>query len=196
MKTRYSAEILIVASLIAAATVLNAQSLGDVARASREKRMKVMQQKSVRIWTNDNIPKAPPSSGATAAGGMSAEPMLPQAQAQSVPPSEAGAPAAAPVDDKKNDRDYWQSQFKSARQKIVADQEQQRLAEDELSLLQIQQARELSPDRQTELDAQVKAKTAEVEDKRAQTAKSKKQLEDLEKDLKESGAPADWSKPE
>ena len=194
MKTRCFAQILIAVTPIATASTLGAQSLGDVARASREKRMKVMQQKSVRIWTNDNVPKAPPSSGPTAAAGMSPVPMPPQEQAQSAPPSDAGTPAAAPDDDKKNDRDYWQSQFKSVRQKILADQEQQRLAEDELSLLQIQQARELSPDRQTELDTQVKAKSAEVEGKRAQSAKSKKQLEDLEKELKESGAPADWSK--
>jgi len=194
MKTRCFAQILIAVTLIATASTLGAQSLGDVARASREKRMKVMQQKSVRIWTNDNVPKAPPSSGPTAAAGMSAEPLPQAGQPQSSPPSDAGAPAAAPEDDKKNDRDYWQSQFKSARQRIVADQEQQRLAEDELSLLQIQQARELSADRQSELDAQVKAKSADVEDKRAQTAKSKKQLEALEKEFKESGAPADWSK--
>jgi hypothetical protein len=61
-------------------------------------------------------------------------------------------------------------------------------------LLQIQQARELSPDAKSDLDAQVKAKSAEVESKRAQTAKAQKALEDLEKDFKESGAPEDWSK--
>ena len=182
--------------LVAGVSLTRAQSLGDIARATRENRQKVMQQKSVRTWSNDNIPKAPPSAGPTAAAGMSAEPPAP---AQTAAAGETPAASSAPADagaDKKKSREYWQQQFKMAREKYAADEEQQRLSEDELSLLQIQQARELAPETQTQLESSIKAKTADVEAKRAQAAKTKKALDDLEKEFRESGAPADWGKTE
>ena len=187
---------LIALVLVCGVSLARAQSLGDVARATRENRQKVMQQKSVRTWSNDNIPKAPPSSGPTAAAGMSAEPPPP---AQTTPAIETPGESSAPADagaDKKKSREYWQQQFKSAREKFAADDEQQRLSEDELSLLQIQQARELTPETQTQLESSIKAKTADVEAKRAQAAKTKKALDDVEKEFRASGAPPDWAKTE
>ncbi|MGA2630720.1 MAG: hypothetical protein ABSG54_10955 [Terriglobia bacterium] len=187
---------LIALVLVCGVSLARAQSLGDVARATRENRQKVMQQKSVRTWSNDNIPKAPPSSGPTAAAGMSAEPPPP---AQTTPAVETPGASSAPADagaDKKKSREYWQQQFKVAREKYAADDEQQRLSEDELSLLQIQQARELTPETQTQLESSIKAKTADVEAKRAQAAKTKKALDDVEKEFRDSGAPADWAKTE
>jgi len=187
---------LIALVLVSGVSLARAQSLGEVARAAREQRQKVMQQKSVRTWTNENIPKAPPSASPTAAAGMSAEPPPP---AQTTPAVEAPDGYSTPGDvtaDRKKSREYWQQQFKLAREKYAADEEQQRLSEDELSLLQIQQARELAPDTQTEVESSIKAKTADVEAKRAQAAKTKKALDDLEKQFRESGAPPDWAKTE
>ena len=78
--------------------------------------------------------------------------------------------------------------------RLASMEEQQRLAEDELSLLQVQQARELSPDEQGQLESNAKTASATLEARRAETAKARKELEDLEKEFKASGAPADWSK--
>lgn len=172
-----------------------AQSLGDVARQERAKRAKEAK-KPVKVFTNDNLPARPPSEGPTAVGSMSSAPAAEQAPTlpSEVPiPPGAGEPKA---EDKQQTREYWQDRFRAASQTLKDDEEQQRLAEDELSLLQIQQARELDPDTQKELEAQVTDKKAEVEAKRAQTARAKKALDDLEKDFKESGAPADWIKTE
>jgi hypothetical protein len=179
------------AALMFAASLVLAQSLGDLARAERAKRAKEAK-KPVKVITNDNLPPRPPGEGLTAASSMSAAP--PAEQAPAMPAASAPAGPGAPGADKQKTRDYWQAQFKPLRAKLAADEEQQSLVEDELSLLQIQQARELSTDVQSQLEAQVKAKTAEVEAKRAETAKSRKELDDLEKEFKESGAPADWSK--
>jgi hypothetical protein len=176
------------AALMFATSLVLAQSLGDLARAERAKRAKEAK-KPVKVITNDNLPPRPPGEGLTAASSMSAAP--PAEQAPAMP---AASAPEAPGADKQKTRDYWQAQFKPLRAKLAADEEQQSLVEDELSLLQIQQARELSTDVQSQLEAQVKAKTAEVEAKRAETAKSRKELDDLEKEFKESGAPADWSK--
>ena len=179
------------AALMFAACLIFAQSLGDLARAERAKRAKEAK-KPVKVVTNDNLPPRPPGEGLTAASSMSAAP--PPEQAPAMPAASAPGAPEAPGADKQKTREYWQEQFKPLRAKLAADEEQQRLVEDELSLLQIQQARELSPDVQSQLEAQVKAKTAEVEAKRAETAKSRKELEDLQKEFRESGAPADWSK--
>lgn len=190
--------------ILLASSVVIAQSLGDLARQERAKRAKETK-KAVKVVTDEDLPPRPveepkattsPSESAEQPGEQPAEQA---AEPPATPPEEASAPPPAEEpkpEDKQKTRDYWQGRFKAAKQGIADAEELQRLAEDELSLLQIQQARELSPDAKSDLDAQVKAKSAEVDDKRAQTAKAQKALEDLEKDFKESGAPEDWSKTE
>jgi hypothetical protein len=179
------------AALMFAASFIFAQSLGDLARAERAKRAKEAK-KPVRVITNDNLPPRPPGEGLTAASSMSAAPS-PEPVTSAPAASGPGGPEAESAD-KQETREYWQAKFKPVRAKLAADEEQQRLVEDELSLLQIQQARELSPDVQSQLATQVKAKTSEVEAKRAETAKDRKELDKLEEEFKESGAPAEWSK--
>jgi len=194
MRIRLTSFVLFAILLTFVSSVASAQNLADLARASREKKMKVMKQQSVRIYTNDNMPRRPANEGATAAAGMSVSP--PSSTGESVPPSSPDittAPAGAEEDERQT-KEFWQGRFKTLRQRLADTEELQRLAEDELSLLQIQQARELSPDPQGGLEAKVKAARAEVEAKRLQIAKLRKELEELEKEFKDSGAPTEWSK--
>jgi hypothetical protein len=179
------------AALIFTVSLIFAQSLGDLARAERAKRAKEGK-KPVKVVTNDNLPARPPGEGPTAASSMSATPAA--EPEPSMPAAETPGAPEAPSADKQKTREYWQGQFKPVRARLAAQEEQQNLVEDELSLLQIQEARELSLDVKSQLETQIKAKTAEVEAKRAETAKVRKELDDLEKEFKESGAPADWSK--
>ncbi len=202
MKTKTLILVVVGLLILLASSVAIAQSLGDLARQERAKRSKETK-KAVKVVTDEDLPPRPveepkattsPSESAEQPGEQPAEQA---AEPPATPPEEASAPPPAEEakpEDKQKTRDYWQGRFKAAKQRIADAEELQRLAEDELSLLQIQQARELSPDAKSDLDAQVKAKSAEVDDKRAQTAKAQKALEDLEKDFKESGAPEDWSK--
>ena len=69
----------------------------------------------------------------------------------------------------------------------------QQLSEDELNLLQIQQAREIDPAVKADLAAKVQAKQSEVDVNKATTEAAQKALDDLEKEFKDSGAPDDWS---
>lgn len=165
-----------------------AQSLGDVARQEREKRAKETK-KPVKVVTNEDFPTPPPAESAASETPASESAKPPAEETPAAPAAEESKP-----EDKQKTRDYWQGRFRTAKQKIADAEEMQRLTEDELSLLQIQQARELSPDTQSDLEAQVKAKQAELGTRRATTAKARKALEDLEKEFKESGAPEDWSK--
>jgi len=64
--------------------------------------------------------------------------------------------------------------------------------EDELHLLQIQQARELNPDRSRKLNGRIDAASVELEAKRAATEKARQAVEKLKKEFEESGAPQDW----
>jgi len=202
-------------TLLLCSSLAVAQSLGDVARQARQQRDKETK-KPAKVFTNENLPAPHPAEEPTPAASVSA----PETEAASAQPEsgtapaeeEAAAPAgeeaAAPAEpttaaaeaaeqtpeDKQRTREYWQAKFKAARQKLADAEEIQGVAEDELSLLQIQQARELSADVQGELGGRITAKTAEVETRRAETAKAQKALEDLGKEFRESGAPDNWSK--
>jgi hypothetical protein len=87
-------------------------------------------------------------------------------------------------------RESWQAKFKAARERLKNAEEEQRLAEDELSLLETRQITEQAG--QTQLAPEVSVKQTEVERKRAATTKAKAALEALEKEFRESGAPEDW----
>jgi hypothetical protein len=91
-------------------------------------------------------------------------------------------------------REYWESRFKSARSKLAKAREIQQLEEDELRLLQIQQAREaLNTDVAADLAQKIPAKQAEVDAARAATEKATQELEDLQQEFAASGAPEEWS---
>lgn len=179
-------------SLILLASTAAAQSLGDVARQQKEKQGK-QTKKPTKVYTNENMPARPPGEGPTAATGINSTPPAESA----VGPAGATQPPEgekAPSEDKKKTRDYWQGKFKSARAQLADAEEVQRLAEDELSLLQVQQARELNTSLASELGNKITVKKAELESKRATTSKARKALEDLDKEFKESAAREEWSK--
>jgi hypothetical protein len=173
---------------------LSAQSLGEVARQERAKRERE-KHPPAKVWTNDNIPRAAriaPSSPNPEAGAPTAETTPPS------PTAEAPAPETPPAsvesaESKQQTKEFWQVKFKAARGQLADAKERQTLAEDELSLLQTQEARELDPAAHKDLEGKVAAKSAEVEQARATTAKAQKALDDLQKEFDASGAPAEWS---
>ncbi len=180
------------------ASTIAAQSLGDFARQQREKQKEA--KKAAKVYTNDELPARPPQEGATAAAGIS--PTSAQAGAETgaaKPATEAKPPEAPPTkaekpEDKIKTRDYWEGAFKAARDQLTRAQEEQQLVQDEIQLLQMQEARELQQDVKAEAAQKIAARKDELETKLAATAKAQKALADLEQEFKESGAPEDWSK--
>ena len=181
------------------------ESLGDFARQLREQREKESK-KPVKVFTNDNLPARPPwDEGPTAASGLPEAPGGGQKPNPTQPTTKPSSPESAEEkssvgpespEKKIKTRDYWQARLKEARGKLARAREEQQLAEDELNLLQIQQARELDPNAKQDLDAKGRDKQAEVETKRTATDAAQKALNDLGREFKESGAPEDWSNPE
>ena len=110
-----------------------------------------------------------------------------------VPAHMAGEGEAEKPKYKQGTKEYWQARFKSARARLAETQERQQLAEDELNLLQIQDARELNPNVKAELDGKIKAKEDEGSQARAATEEAQRALDDLLKEFQASGAPEEWS---
>jgi len=175
------------------------ESLGDLARQLRQQHDKDAK-KATKVFTNDNLPAPKPWEA------VNSQPTPPApAAAPSTPGPTTANPATSPPSEKPNNkqpeapedraktRDYWQEKFKAARQEVAHSKELQQLAEDELNLLQIQEAREIDPNLKADLDAKAQAKQSEVDTSKATTDAAQKALDDLEKAFKDSGAPDDWS---
>lgn len=174
------------------------QSLGEVAQQARRER-EAREKKGevpVKVFTNDDIARMPPIAILKSSVQTPSSPQTQPAATQGAPSSRAqpGTPAGASAKRKspEESKEYWQARFKAARVDLNHAKEEQKLVEDELRLLQIQQARELNPDRSRKLKGQIDASTAELEVKRAATEKARQALEKLEKEFKDSGAPQDW----
>jgi hypothetical protein len=174
------------------------QSLGEVARQCRKVREAREKKGEVpaKVFTNDDIARMPPitilKSSVQTPVSPQTQPSSPQAASSSE--AQLGAPAGSSGKGKspEKSKEYWQARFKAARARLAHAIEEQKLVEDELRLLQIQQARELNSDRSRILNGHIDASTVELEVKRAATEKARQAVEKLEKEFKDSGAPQDW----
>jgi hypothetical protein len=177
----------------------SAQSLGDVARQvrtereAREKRGEV----PARVFTNDDIARMPPIAILESSHEGETKPPAPSqpsgtASGKFTAPQGAAQPGITNGEESEKSKEYWQARFKAARAVLAHAKDEQTLVEDELRLLQIQQARELNPDRSRKLNGQIDASTVELETKRAATKKAQQAVEKLEKEFKDSGAPQEW----
>jgi hypothetical protein len=130
--------------------------------------------------------------------GASAEAAKPS-EANATPPgstdaAEAGT-APAPeekAEDKAKTKEYWQSKFAAAQAAVSRADEELNLSQDELNLAQMNEARELDPDKQKELSRDVTAKQAAADSKREADDKAKQALDEVKKEFEESGAPKEW----
>jgi hypothetical protein len=185
----------LLAVLLIGVPAVAAQSLGQVAQQARQQRAKTTT-KPVKVYTNDNLPPPAPweePSPSTPAAKSTTKP-----EAESSPketPSAAKTTAGEGSEPAQKTKEYWQEKFTAARSELAEAQSAQRLAQDELSLLQIQQARELDPDIQSEVKAKIEAKQTELAGLQTRIDKAQKSLDDLQKEFEASGAPAEWSQP-
>jgi hypothetical protein len=182
--------------LIAGGTMAAEQSLAEAARQAKQQRAKETK-KVVKVFTNDNLPAPAPWETVTPS------PVI----AKSKPESEAGPEqagsavksserAAEKSEDKRKTKEYWQGEFTAARSKLASAESALSLAQDELSLLQIQQAREIAPDVQSQVATKIAAKQSEIATLQSQVEKARQALDNLQKEFDASGAPAEWGQTE
>ena len=192
MKHKSSMGWVIGTCLLFTPAVALSQSLGEIARQARAERAKQNQQ-VVKVYTNDNLPQVADAESVTSspskqnATSLSAnpQPAAPKSSISNAPEKEKRAKSdarQATSATNPSPADRLQSQIKAARAALAHATEEQRLVEDELSLLQMQQARDLNPGHSKELRDQVKAKETETAAKRAETEKARQALDQLEEE--------------
>jgi hypothetical protein len=187
--------------LVSIAAATPAQSLGEIARQYRQEQ-EAKQKKGevpVKVFTNDDIARMPPiailKSSIQAPSSPEAKPSAPAQPpeaAVSGTPTGTPPPASGKAISRKESKEYWQARFRGARDRLAHAIEEQKLVEEELHLLQIQQARELNPERSRKLNGRIDASTVELEGKSVATEKAQRAMDQLEKEFKDSGAPQDW----
>jgi hypothetical protein len=157
--------------------------VADAARKAREAKQAAA--KPRKVYTEDDLPKAPRSDDQPAATGSA-----PDAQAA------AGA-GVAPGDTPpaKSDEETWKAKFKSQRDKIAR-------AEKELDILQRETEKaqlQYYPDPQKALSEQnsrkdINDKDAKIAAKRKEIDALKQGLTDLEDQLRKSGGDSGWAR--
>ncbi len=196
MKTR-SLVMLLVGCLLGAAATSFAQSLGEYARKERAK--EASQPKAGKVYTNDNIPRATtlaePAPSAPQAPENASKPEAESAKTAGSPETSEAKQAAESEqqpEDKVKTKEYWQDKFAKAKANLNRADERFKLSQDELNLEQMNQARELDPQKKVQLDQQVNNKQAAVGTRREAYDKAKQALDEVKKEFAESGAPKDW----
>ena len=156
--------------------------VADAARRSREQKKAAPKPK--KVYTDDDIKPAAPSSGTGAAAGAGS--------AQATPGNGQGAAAGTGKDDAET---TWRKRFADQRGKIAA-------AENELDILQREAAKaqlQYYNDPQKALMEQntrkeINDKNAKIEQKKQDIANLKQQLSDLEDELRKSGGDPGWAR--
>ncbi|MDR3674141.1 MAG: hypothetical protein P4N24_01535 [Acidobacteriota bacterium] len=185
------------AALPLAARPQQQESLGDAARQLQAQHQRDSR-KATRVFTNDNLPAAKPGEALNVPPTPAAKPSAADKTASmpATPPAETATTKPESPEGKDLTRDDWQAKFRAARQDLAKAKEQAQLTEDELNLLQIQQAREMDPTAKADLATKVQAKQSEADLNRKTMEDAQKALDDLQAKFKESGAPDDWSQTE
>jgi hypothetical protein len=108
--------------------------------------------------------------------------------------------SAAPKPDlsgvEKGSQKYWQLRFEAARKAVEQADRGEKLSEDELDLVKAQQAHDMGTAAAPGTAQQVAAKEAQAESDRAAAEKAHQELDALQQEFDQSGAPAEWSQPE
>jgi hypothetical protein len=186
--------------LVAAGAVAAQQSLAEMARQAKLQREKETK-KAVKVFTNDNLPAPAPWETVTSSPELAKSTTESEAESatksnQAGSAAKATEPAAGKSEDQKKTKEYWQEKFTTARGELAGAESAQRLAQDELSLLQIQQAREIAPDVQRQVATKIEAKQAELAADQTRVDKARQALDDLQKEFDASAAPPEWSQTE
>jgi hypothetical protein len=100
-------------------------------------------------------------------------------------------PSPPPITAKPGSPAYWWAELARAREQLTTAKEQEKLAENELKLLRIEQVRTLNPDAQAGLASAVPAKEDEVTTAQRAVQRAQQKLEDLQEKMEASGVTPD-----
>ena len=167
-------------------------SLGDMARQERAKRMKAMQEKSVRIWTNDNMPARPASGGGVSVAGQ----MSPQASSQEPTAPAASAETAAGSEESasgEHDESYYRKRMSELQARQETHERQLSVLQQKQSQNQMQYYNDPNKTLQQEYSrSDINKAGDEVTKKQQEITDDQKAIDDLRDQLRREGHPAGW----
>jgi len=166
-------------------------SLGDLARQQRAKRMKVMQEKSVRVWTNDNMPARPVSGGGVSVAGQ----MSPQAPSEPTAPAASAETAASGEESASGEHDesYYRKRFSELQARKETHERQLSVLRQKQAQDQLQYYSDPNKTLQQEYSRSDINKAAdEVTKKQQEITDDQKAIDDLRDQLRREGHPAGW----
>ena len=181
----------------------DAVSLADLARQQRARRMKVMQERSVRIWTNDNMPRRPASEGPTASVGMSAVPAQPATEASEtstpspLPGQGTSADAATGTEPSSSegvhDEEYYRERMAELRARLNMHQRQLSVLQQKQALGQTQYYADPNKTLQQEYSrSDINDRNQEIAKKQQEIAADEQAIQELRDQLRREGHPAGW----
>jgi len=166
-------------------------SLGDMARQERAKRMKVMQEKSVRVWTNDNMPARPASGGGVSVAGQ----MSPQAPSEPTAPAASAETAASGGESASGEHDesYYRKRFGELQARKETHERQLSVLQQKQSQDQLQYYNDPNKTLQQEYSrSDINKAGDEVTKKQQEITDDQKAIDDLRDQLRREGHPAGW----
>ena len=170
------------------------QSLQELAKKEKERREKLAAAKSI---TNDDTAKYRNASittgGATPVADAQAE-KKPADQPDAQPKADSAPKSDEPVDFEGRPESFWKQTFADARQKVKELDNEANVIVLKLNDLQNQFYKEASGFRQQEIQRDIQKTIYEQDRNKEELSKAKKQLEDLDKEARKSGALPGWIK--
>jgi hypothetical protein len=165
--------------------------------------MKVMQDKSVRIWSNENMPRRPAGEGLTAARGMSAVPaaMEPAGGEDAAPPpspesassTDAAPSAEAGGSDAVHDEPYYRKRMTELRGRRDLHQRQLAVLQQKQSQGQLQYYADPNKTLQQEYSrSDINQGNDEISQKQQEIAADEQAMQDLQDQLRREGHPPGW----
>ncbi len=191
-----SSLLFIAVAVFAASAIAQSQSLGDLAKKEKERRKQVAA--DVKVITNLDTAKY-------RAGAISTT-TLPAPPAQKPEGEASASPAANTEGSRKADKDeprdmqgrtesWWRQTMSDARQKIKELENAANVITLRISDLQTQFYREANGFRQQDIQRDIQKSFYEQDLTKENLAKAKRELEDLEKEARKSGALPGWLGP-
>jgi hypothetical protein len=172
-------------------------SLGELAKKLRSER--AASPKSVRVFTNDNLPHRPGGGGISVAGSISTESPAQSSggQAASGQPGGTEAAAAAGASSQESsgahDEKYYRAQMSALRSQLELHQRELSVLEQKQSQGQMQYYADPNKALQQEYSrSDINKRNDAIAKKQAQIDEDNRAIQDLQDQLRREGAPTGW----
>jgi len=151
--------------------------VADAARKARADQKTASKPK--KVFTNDDMPSAPPPAAPAAAAG----------------PAQAATPAGPDEPENTKGEAYWRKRFAKQREKISNAEQELDVLQRELNKDQVQYYNDPQKALMQQHDrSDINEKTAKIDAKKKELDSLKQQLSDMEDDLRKAGGDPGWAR--